>query len=346
MPNPLSEQKCPACGAPLRFDPESGRSVCDWCGMSYDIPTTADQTLENGAAPQHTEELPVYNCLSCGAELVTNEVSASIKCPYCGNNIVLTEKVSGGLRPDGVIPFRIDKKSLPQAVQDFYKGKKLLPRHFFSESNIEDLAGVYVPFWLYDCRFGGTTTYDATTSSAVREGDYVITTTSHYKLVRGVGMDFKDIPVDGSARLDDALMDSLEPFDMSDIKPFRMSYLSGFLAERFDKDSDEVRSRAEQRMLTSALGIADANVGGGYLSVSRCDQDLVPESVSTKYVLLPVYTFNVDYKGQKYSFAMNGQSGKVVGEIPTDKGRTMLRRWGTFAAIFAVVMLLVSFFSC
>lgn len=344
MPNPLSEQKCPACGAPLRFDPESGKSVCDWCGSSYEIPVEEDANLAAQVKP--AEELPLYNCLSCGAELVTNEVSASIKCPYCGNNIVLTEKVSGGLRPDGVIPFRIDKKSLPAAVQEFYKDKKLLPRRFFSESNIEDLAGVYVPFWLYNCRLSGTATYDATRSSAARDGDYVITTTSHYKLYRGVGMDFKDIPVDASARLDDALMDSLEPFDMSDIKPFQMSYLSGFLAERFDRDSNEVRARAVDRMRTSALGIADANVGGAYAGISRCANDLKADSITTRYVLLPVYTFNVGWGGKKYSFAMNGQTGKVIGEIPTDKGRTMLRRWGTFAAVFAVIMLLVSFLSC
>ncbi|MBR3381893.1 MAG: hypothetical protein IKG85_02495 [Clostridia bacterium] len=346
MANPLSEQKCPACGAPLRFDPTSGKSVCDWCGMSYDIPTEADETLAEGSAPAaEAEELPVYNCLSCGAEIVTDAVSASIKCPYCGNNIVLTEKVSGGLRPDGVIPFRIDKKSLPAAVQSFYKDKKLLPRKFFSESNIEDLAGVYVPFWLYDCEYSGEVSYDATRSSAARTGDYIVTTTAHYDLTRSVGMRFADIPVDGSARLDDALMDSLEPFDMSDVKPFRMSYLSGFFAERFDKDSDEVRARAEDRMLTSALGIADANVHG-YSTVSRRSHALAPTSVNAKYVLLPVYTFNVGWHGQKYSFAMNGQTGKVVGDIPTDKGRSLLRRWGTFAAVFAAVLLLISFISC
>ena len=188
--------------------------------------------------------------------------------------------------------------------------------------------------------------YDASRSSAIREGDYIVTTTSHYKLTRGVGMSFKEIPVDASARLDDALMDSLEPFDMSDIKPFQMSYLSGFFAERFDKLSDEVKERAEYRMLTSTLGIADANVGGGYTSISRDTYDLNPQKIDTRYILLPVYTFNVDWHGQKYSFAMNGQTGKVVGELPIDKGRKALRGWGVFAAVFAVIMLLVSFLSC
>lgn len=351
MERKISEQKCPACGAPLRFDPASGKSVCDWCGASYEIPDEAEETLSGSegaeAAESSAEEICVYNCLSCGAEIVTSGVSASVTCPYCGNNIILTEKVSGGLRPDGIIPFRIDKKELPAAVQRFYKDRKLLPRHFFSESNIEDLCGVYIPFWLYDCTYSGPVYYDAYTDSAVRHGDYLVTTRAHYDVQRDVSMRFTDIPVDASSRFDDALMDSLEPFDASGIKPFRMSYLSGFFAERFDKDSDEVRRRAEERMYNSALSIAEANAHSPmYTGMTNKGNGLSASPIEAKYVLLPVYTFNVKHKGQTYSFAMNGQTGKVVGDVPTDSGRSLLRRWGTFAAVFAAAMLVLSLISC
>ncbi|MCR5809263.1 MAG: hypothetical protein K6G56_06835 [Clostridiales bacterium] len=354
MQRDLSEQKCPACGAPLRFDPASGKSVCDWCGKSYEIPSTAEEPAEGeaqaegGSAPKPgiSEEICVYSCRSCGAEIVTDAVTASVTCPYCGNNIILTEKVTGGLRPDGIIPFKIDKKDLPAAVQNFYKDKMLLPKRFFSESSIRDLCGVYVPFWLYDCTMSGSAYYEGYNDSAMRSGDYIITERKHYDLERGVNMDFKDIPVDGSARLDDALMDSLEPFDMADMKPFRMSYLSGFFAERFDKDSDEVRQRAEDRMLTSTMRIVNASAGDGYMGVVPKDNDIKPSNLNAKYVLLPVYTFKVNYKGTDYSFAMNGQTGEVVGDVPTDKGRALTRRWGTFAAVFAAIMLIIWFISC
>lgn len=352
MDRNLNEQKCPACGAPLRFDPESGKSVCDWCGTSIDIPTEEEEQLEeqqeSTAHYSESLDLPVYNCLSCGAEIVADAVSASVACPYCGNNIVLTEKVSGGLRPDGIIPFRIDKKQLPGAVQNFYKDRKLLPKKFFSESNIENLCGVYVPFWLYDCTYSGTVHYEAYKDTAVREGDYIVTNRDYYDADRFIELSFKDIPVDGSSRLDDALMDSMEPFDYSDIKPFRMSYLSGFFAERFDKESDEVKQRAENRMMTSAMGIVDsnANLGSVYTGMINKGNDLVADPINAKYVLLPVYTFDVTYGGQKYSFAMNGQTGKVVGDVPTDKKLSLLKRWGTFAAVFVIMMLLISFISC
>lgn len=348
MQKSLNEQKCPACGAPLRFDPDSGKSVCDWCGASFDIPTENDASLEEQAesdAHENGEGICVYNCVSCGAELVADPVSASLTCPYCGNNIVLSEKVSGGLRPDGIIPFKIDKKHLPEAVQRFYKDRKLLPRKFFTESSIVDLCGVYVPFWLYNCTYSGPVYYEAYTDRAVREGDYIVTTRSYYDVQRDIKMDFTNIPVDASSRLDDALMDSLEPFLPDDIVPFQMSYLSGFFAERFDKDSDEVRGRADQRMLNSALSIADSGAQGSYTGIVNKGNDLNASPIDAKYVLLPVYTFNVDYKGEKYSFAMNGETGKVVGDVPTDKGRSLLNRWGTFAIVFAIVMLLIMLFS-
>ena len=348
MQRSLSEQKCPKCGAPLRFDPASGKSVCDWCGASYEISTEADAGLGEGGdydAPVELE-LPLYNCLSCGAEIVADAVSASITSPYCGNNIVMTEKVTGGLRPDGIIPFKIDKKELPAAVRRFYADKKLLPRGFFSESSIENVGGVYVPFWLYDCTLSGRAHYEGRQSTSAREGDYIVTETRYYDVVRDVSMHFDQIPVDGSERLDDALMDSLEPFDMKDAVPFKLDYLSGFCAERFDRSSEQVMDRAEYRMRTSALSIADANARSGYESVTRLDDDLAPSEVDTKYMLLPVYTFSVKHGGKYYDFAMNGQTGKVVGDLPIDSGRTALWWLKHFAIAFGLLMLVIWLVSC
>ncbi len=345
MNDRLSEQKCPACGAPLRFDPVSGRSVCDWCGSSFAIDETGSigSGAHEDAAPL---EVPVYSCASCGAEIVADAVSASVQCPYCGNNIVLTEKVSGGLAPDAVIPFRFDREQLPAEVRKFYKNKKLLPRGFFSGSSLEDVTGVYVPFWLYGGEYSGEVGYEGYKDRSTRSGDYLVTERKHYDVVRGVSMRFTDIPVDASARLDDDLMDSVEPFDLTGLKPFNMSYLSGFCAERFDRDSLEVRSRAVDRMNSSALSVADRNVGGGYSGTERRSNGLRPKDIETKYVLLPVYTFSVRHGGKNYRFAMNGQTGKVVGDLPTDKGRTRLMRLAWFAGVFAALMLVLSFISC
>ena len=341
MSDKLSEQKCPACGAPLRFDPISGKSVCDFCGSSFDI-ADEGEIGEGGSRKDQalSEELPIYNCESCGAEIITEAVSASVQCPYCGNNIVLTEKIEGGLRPDGLIPFRFDKSQLPDEVRKFYKNKWLLPRRFFSESSLEDVTGVYVPFWLFDEQLSGRLNYDCWKDRSYRDGDYDVTEHKHYDVVRDVSMSFENVPANASVRLDDKLMESVEPFDYSGLKPFGMSYLSGFCAERFDKGADEVKTRAEQRMESTAYSVSDDRARSGYTGCRRESGKLGAKGDKSRYMLLPVYTFGVKWKDKRYDFAMNGQTGKVVGELPPYGGKAALLWLAAFAVTFGVSFLL------
>ena len=240
----LAEQKCPACGAAMRFDPPTGKLVCDYCDTVVDIPATAQKTPQKPEEPKEPQEadiqgfdfshlsdqaaredaasLPVYNCVSCGAEVIAPAEQMALTCPYCGNNIVLTDKASGRLRPDGVIPFRIESAGLPDAVNRFYRDKKLLPRRFFSESTMGKVTGVYVPFWVFSGTLSGTLTYSGEKSSSTRKGDYVTVRTAHYRLNRGASLAYAELPVDASTKVDNKLMDSLEPFRTEEAKPFDM----------------------------------------------------------------------------------------------------------------------------
>lgn len=329
--DPIREQKCPGCGAAMRFDPKQGKLVCDYCGTAMDIAEEEadEETTLQGvdfdaisaqASDPNAQALPVYNCVSCGAEVIAPPEQAALTCPYCGNNIVLTDKVTGKLRPDGVVPFKIDKKALPDTMNRFYKDKALLPKRFFSESTMSKVTGVYVPFWVFDGTLSGTLTFRAERLGGVhREGDYEVTETEHFRLVRDVTAAFRDLPVDASGRIDDALMDSLEPFDMAEAKPFDMRYLAGFTADRFDQAKDDMAERAERRMLSTAESMVNTQATRGYSGAVRTGGDL-HASLKARYLLLPVYLFDLAFGGKTYHFAVNGQTGKVVGEVPTDKG--------------------------
>ena len=331
----VKEQKCAACGGPLRFDPETGKLVCDYCGSVFEIGAQETQaqeaqeqenTLEGydfdaltaHAASAAGEGLPIYNCLSCGAEVIAAAREMAMTCPYCGNNIVLTEKVSGSLRPDGLIPFRITAKELPRLMQEFYKGKKLLPKNFFSDSRMEKVTGVYVPFWVFSGHIGGNLKFHGEHSSSHRSGDYIVTETEHYLVGRDVSMEFRDLPVDASGTVEDELMDSLEPFRMEDEKPFDMQYLAGFAADRFDRARDDVAERARDRMNNSATALAQSRVSKEYSGVRSLGGKLRAD-LSARYLLFPVYLFKLTHGKNEYSFAVNGQTGKVVGSVPTDR---------------------------
>lgn len=349
----ILEQKCVACGAPLKFDPATGKMKCEWCESIYDIeelPQEYTAPVSAAAAAPMPEEAPqpdpelgrlsVYNCRSCSAEVIADPETAALICPYCGNNIVLADKLAGSLKPDGIVPFRIEPKKLPAAVRQFYKGKNLLPRGFFSDANIGTVQGVYVPFWIYDCAVSGDMSFSAQRVNSFRRGDYIITETSHYSLMRDVYMDFEGVTADASKRMDDALMDSLEPFDLSDIKPFDIKYLSGYVADRFDMAADDVKNRANLRMLNTASDIVSSRTTGGYLSVAPMGNDLRVNRKKLKYVLLPVYVFDLEHGGKKYPFAVNGQTGKVVGDLPTSGATSALWFLKTFGIGLGATILL------
>ncbi|MBR0140330.1 MAG: hypothetical protein IJM17_08615 [Firmicutes bacterium] len=329
------EQKCPSCGAPMRYDAASGKLVCDWCGTvleieDQEIPSESPQqepeekvsgfdyeAIKNQVIDKDAQELPIYHCKSCGAELISAWEQVSLTCPYCRNNIVLTDKVAGGLRPDGIVPFTISSSELPQAVSRFYKNKKLLPKGFFSRAGMGNVTGLYVPFWVFEGRLEGNVNFAASRSVTYREGNYRVTDTKHYSLNREVSVDFDQLPVDASERLDDALMDSLEPFDLSAVKDFDPAYLAGFAADRFDAPASDVEARAKKRMLNTAYASA-RNRCNGYESVTERGGNIMAQ-VKARYLLLPVYIFDIIEGRKSYSFAVNGQSGKVVGELPNDK---------------------------
>ena len=336
------EQKCPDCGAALRFDPEKGLLVCDHCQkeiylseeMIVETEEQAEETeitgfdfdsLTDQAVQINAEDLPVYHCDSCGAEVLAAPEQFSLTCPYCRNPIVLTEKVAGMLRPDGVLPFKIEAKDLPQAVNAFYSDKKLLPKSFFTQNSMRNITGVYVPFWVFNGKLQGRVRYSAENESSSRSGDYIIATKDFYDVERDVEMEFENVPVDASERIADDLMDSMEPFDFSEEKKYNNGYLAGFTADRFDVKKDEIAKRAERRMQNTANALVDAAVGAQYTSAERRSGSLAA-NIKARYLLLPVYLFNIRYHDQDYSFAVNGQTGKVVGSLPNSSGTN----WGYF----------------
>ena len=347
----------------MRFDPASGKLVCDYCGAVIDIaqdekpeaaPAVEEQDLTVGgldfdAITSHASDpgaaaLPIYNCVSCGAEVIAPAEQMALTCPYCGNNIVLTDKASGSLRPDAVIPFEIDKKALPDAMNAFYKGKVLLPKNFFSESTMSKVTGVYVPFWVFNGRMSGNLTFRAESSTTTRSGDYKITETRDYVLDRDVNVEFRDVPVDASGRIDDALMDSLEPFNMESARPFDMRYLAGFTADRFDVAKADTEPRARQRMANTAEKVVSSRIGG-YDRVTHTGGELTAD-LNARYMLFPVYMFTLAHGGRDYQFAVNGQTGKVVGDVPIDKKVSLgyfLKRAGIIAGAIILFSVLKYF---
>ena len=355
----LIEYKCPCCGGMIEFDSKSQKMKCPYCDTEFDVDTLKgyDEALKTDRADdterirrddkswtaEERDSLRSYICKSCGGEIVTDAATAATSCPFCGNPVVMTGQFEDGLKPDMVIPFKHDKKAAKAALAKHLTGKIMLPRVFKDENHIDEIKGVYVPFWLYDADADANIRYKATKVRSWSDSDYDYTETSYFSLVRAGYLSFTDVPADGSSRMADDLMESIEPFDMSEAVDFRTAYLSGYFADRYDVSCADSRERAVSRMKTS-VERSFADTADGYSSVNVENSSIQISDGRIRYALLPVWILNTNWKGEKYTFAMNGQTGKFVGNLPTDWGKFFLWLAGLTLSISALVLIILIIF--
>ncbi|HBV83200.1 MAG: hypothetical protein OSJ73_00890 [Lachnospiraceae bacterium] len=347
----LKEYKCPCCGGAITFDSSIQKMKCPFCDTEFEMEALAgyDNELKNEQADQmdwevstnsewqedEMQNLRTYICKSCGGEIVGDGNTGATSCPYCGNPVVMMGQFSGALKPDYVIPFKLDKKAAKEALNRHYKNKPFLPKVFKNQNHIDEVKGIYVPFWLFDAQAEANIRYRATRVRSWSDSNYHYTQTSHYAVMRGGTIGFERVPVDGSSKMPDDLMESIEPFDFSDAVDFQTAYLAGYLADKYDVDAKQSVARANERIKQSAQE-SFAKTVQGYLSV-------IPESTSVrlhnghaKYALYPVWILNTTWKNKKYIFAMNGQTGKLVGDLPVDNGafaRWLFGLWGVISVV-------------
>ncbi len=359
MPDQITNYQCPACGGPLHFSNQTQDLACEYCGSHFPVAeiealyakhdaaaAAATEAQQTSAQPQGESEwelasqnnwgpdgqgIVAYNCPSCGAELICDQNTAASSCPYCGNPTIIPGQLHGMLKPDFVIPFKLDKNAAMNALRNHYKGKKLLPNSFTKENHIEEIKGVYVPFWLFDGEAYADLYYDATRSHVTETRNERITTTEHYQLHRAGNVPFEKIPVDGSSKMPDDHMDAIEPFDYSELKPFSTAYLPGFYADKYDVGVEDSSARADERAQQTAKDAMRARCGG-YETVVETGGQVMLRRGKVHYALLPVWMLSTKWNGQNFLFTMNGQTGKLIGNLPVDKGK-----YWKFFAITAVI---------
>ena len=358
----ITNYQCPACTGPLQFDAATGKLACQYCGSAYapqeseelyaekdakaaETKAAADAKREKAAASGSDEwdmsglssdwgadanGMRTYNCPSCCAELICDETTAVTACPYCGNPSVVPGQLSGVLKPDFVIPFKVTKEKAIAALKEHYKGRPFLPNAFKQKNHLEEIKGVYVPFWLFDGTADCDAVYDCEKTHTYRSGDYDVIHTDHFEVLREGSVSFSRIPVDGSTKMPDDYMDSIEPFDYGALKEFSTGYMPGYMADKYDVSAEECSERADARAENTAEQCLRDSVIN-YSSVLERHKNIRLHRGEVKYALLPVWLLTTKWNGENWLFAMNGQTGKFVGKLPVDKKK----KWAIFAGVYA-----------
>ena len=363
MPATSVSYKCPNCSAPLSFQPGHDKVTCEYCGAELDIAAVdqlfqakqemaarereaqeAKWNTDNAGSDWDSDEtaaLKAFTCSSCGAELVCDENTMATECVYCGNPTMIPKRFDGMLKPDFVIPFKKTKSDAVAALKKFYEGKTLLPSAFTANNRVEAIQPMYVPFWLFDAELEAHATFRAQKIHVVDAGKEIIKTTSVFNVERGADMKFERVPVDGSKKMNDAFMDSIEPFNYKELVPFSAAYLTGYLADKYDVTADQSAARADQRVEQSVKEVLAESVKG-YNIVEEQSCAVIKNGGQVSYALVPVWILTTRYNNQPYTFMMNGQTGKVVGALPYDSTKALIYPGGIALAVALVAFFLIS----
>ena len=371
------QHKCKNCGADLKFDAASGKILCPACGSSFfvdemdneldgynpmDIPETAtepksesdvdseiDETgqmeYENNNAKYYTDEdnmhITNYLCRNCGANLIAGRNVTSTKCSFCDSPMVIGERLSGELQPSYVIPFKISKEEANKVFNEWKKKAVFAPKEFKKATRVKELVGQYVPFWMYNVNVSGEYEGIGTVVHRHYSGDYIITEKKFFKVYRKYSYDMRNLLADASKKMDDEVMDKLEPFDCAGLKDFNTPYLAGYLAEKYDYTDKDLFVRIKDRAQRYTRKCLKDTVSR-YTTFNNTSFRAVVRPESTDYVLLPIWLFVCRCKDVDYMFTMNAQTGKVVGKPPISKGKAFAA-FTSFTLIFTFIMRLIAF---
>lgn len=363
--------KCPNCGGPLFFEPKDQQFHCEYCGSTFTetqvneiaekqadtgIKTEAsidEKAIENTATastpdavsadekgqtekPAEKSQVGIFLCPSCGAEIVTDATTASTFCFYCQNPVILTDRLSGEFLPEKVLPFQIERQEAEEEFLDWVGKKKFVPKAFFNKKQIEKLSGVYFPYWAVDADLTGDLSARGRNIRVWVQGDTEFTETSDYQITRAGDSHLSDLVKNALRKnLADKLVGAVEPFDLTQTKPFKNQYLSGFLTEKRDIEFPEMKSKVEQEVQNYAAQMMQ-NTIHGYTTVTRVSANQTLQDMKEAYVLLPIWLLTYRQAGSDklFYYAMNGQTGKVAGVLPIDKSKLA---WVT-ALLFLLIL--------
>lgn len=341
--------QCPNCSAALEYNSIFGGFKCHYCDSRFtdseikeiflqrdervDLETnepelTADQMTEE----EFTGQSALYSCPNCGAGVICDTLTSSTKCHFCHTPVILSGRLSGDYKPDLIIPFSTTREQAEANFKKFTEKKFLLPKGFASEAQVQNISALYVPYWL---KSGQTAAHLTATGHTVRTwtvGNTTYTHTKLYHVERDADLVFVRVPYDGSKRIDDSLMESIEPFDYSGIKPFSMTYLSGCAAEKYDVPKEQAATRLDERIRLASIEEI-RRMAAVYSSLTDVNCSIAYKNQQYVYALLPVWFLNYQYQGKDYEFAMNGQTGTMFGELPVSPTKKFWFGAGLFAGI-------------
>ncbi len=364
MPKAQTYQ-CPNCNGVLEFDATIGKLRCQHCRTVFEegeaekfipigqTPVEAHETEHARTVEDFLERAPwaitadgsvnaiIYSCPSCAAEIAADQSTVSTNCPYCGNNMLVSGLATKDNIPEWVLPFSVTEEQAQERMRAHFEHKWYLSRAFDAE--LRHMQGMYIPYHLYNINVWGRAAYVGYETETDKDDH----TRKYYYGIRRAGhASFERIPINGSSKMPDGHMDAIAPFDFNKMKDFSASYAAGYLMEVADESAEECRPRAEKRAVTSFEedlkrdATRDFSVDG-IDEVVYQDTEFSHEGYGS--CVLPVWMMHCTWEDHQMLFAVNGETGECVGDLPVEAKRRIATVGATLLASILIAALVFFF---
>lgn len=306
--------KCPNCATNLFFDSVTNKLKCSSCGESfYPEYFEIKELLSKTFIPVEVEETEYTQCEimcnSCGATVIADKDTTSTFCTFCGSPALVINRLTNRYEPKSIIPFKVQRDEALQIFKDWASKQKYFPKDFMVNAKLELLSPVYVPFWLIDA--------DCYLNFIDFPRDEKNTIHEAMGFARLFTYKMKRVPFDGSEGINDFLMERIGPFNYEELVPFSSGYLLGYVAKRYDENIDNLSDRIVARFRRYLIEQRkDWAYNKSEKILSKKNYFYNCNNFNAEYALMPIWFLNYKYDGEIYQIAINGQTGKIDGNLP------------------------------
>ena len=327
---------CPACGAQAEWSPSKQKLVCPFCGTEspYNI-HAAGGAVEEIDLVTTLREMPdelrgwdterrSVQCQSCKAVMVFEPSKVGKNCEFCGSPALVDyEELKSPIRPQSLLPFKWSQDQVRDAMKRWYASKWFAPGKLKSRALVDQVKGLYIPYWTFDAQVHCPWTADAgyyyytTESYTDNQGKSQTRQVRHVRWEPAAGVVdhfFDDEPVPATKGVNERLLRGVEPFPTKELIPYDTAYLSGFVVEHYQVVLLDAANESRQQMHDQLMTLCAAQVPGDTQRNLRIDPDY--SGLTFKHILVPVWLLTYMYGTKGYQVVANGYTGIIAGQYP------------------------------
>jgi hypothetical protein len=263
-------------------------------------------------------------CQSCRAIMVYAVDRVGQNCEFCGSPaLVAYDAIKSPIRPEGVLPFKIDRNRVRDDIRRWWRSKWLAPGRLGKAAMVDTVKSLYIPYWTFDARVHcpwdaqAGYYYYVDVEGRDSKGNRVVRKERRVRWEAASGVVdhvFDDELVPGTTGVDVNLLRQVEPFPTAECVPYDTAFLSGHVVEHY------------QVALTAAAGVSEAQMHAtleqlcGRQVPGDTYKNLVIHPVFSartfKHLLVPIWLLVYMFGSRSYQVVVNGYTGRMAGKYP------------------------------